>query len=444
MQTLARATIVVLLGGLATGAHGQFGGGFAPAKPASSPASTPPTVTPPGAPTPPPQQAPVVVDDEEDPDAPAPRPKAPPATAPPTPELPPQRITCAQPEASWMAKLESADRDAIEAGLGYSLARISSDLKWVGATAKDGAPQLAGKIIVIQFFDVASGGTGVLDKTIASLGALAADGSVIVVGVQVPSKVDAATKRLEKSKCKANICVDERGEFCDAMGAFKKPVNVIVDRNGAVRFVGLTEKGTALAAKVLLAEPVSEVKAAAKPVAVVVDTAGVQFPTFTEPLQYSADLRGQKSPDLSVERWITQQPKMFGKVVVVDFFATWCGPCMAARKHMNELARAYSKDVVVVGLSTETNNKFTDGLKKLHLKENDFDYSIALDPAARMQSAFGVRGIPSIAIISSDQIVRWQGSPQGLTPAVLDSIIAANAKLAGVGKPDKNARGWAK
>ncbi|MSR70355.1 MAG: TlpA family protein disulfide reductase [Phycisphaerales bacterium] len=439
MREIATTTIVIVLSGLASTAHGQFGGGFSPPK--SDP--TPPAVAPPAAPTPPPAQVPAVVDDEEDPDAPPARPRTP-AAPPETKDQPAERVTCTAPESAWIAKLESADRDAIEGGLGYALPAMGADVKWVGATVKDGAPTFTGKVVIIQSFDVASGGTAVLDKLVTALGTLATDGSVIVVGVQVPSKVEAATKRLEKSKCKANICVDERGAFCDAIGAFKKPINLIVDRNGAIRYAGLSEKGAALASKVLLSEPVVAVNVEQKPKAPVVVTDGGQFPSFTEPLTHCTDLRGQKSPDLSVERWITKQPNMLGKLVIIDFFATWCSPCMAVRPHMNEIARAYAKDIVIVGLSSETNNKFTDGLKRLKLKENDFSYSIALDPASRMQTGFGVRGIPCIAIVSSDQIVRWQGSPQGLTPAVLDPLIAANAKLADAGRSGNNGRGWSK
>ncbi len=439
MRHLATTTFVIVLTSLASTAPAQFGGGFAP--PTRDPA--PPAVAPPVNPAPPPTQPPVADDEDEDLDSPPRRAKPP--TAVPEPELsPPARVTCTPPDSAWTAKLESADREAIEAGLGYALPAMAADVKWVGASVKDGPPKFDGKVVIIQSFDVASGGTAAVDKLFSALGPLATDGSVIVVGVQVPNKHEAATKRLEKSKCKANLCVDEGGRFCDAIGAFKKPINLIVDRNGAIRYAGLTEKGSAHAVKVLLDEPVDAVTVAAKPAVAAPAVTSVQFPSFTEPLAYCSDLRGQKSPDLTVERWITKQPNMLGKVVIVDFFATWCAPCMAARQHMNEIARAYPKDLVIVGLSSETHNKFTDGLKKLKLKENDFSYAIALDPAGQMQKGFGVRGIPSIAIVSSDQVVRWQGSPQGLTPAVIDSIIAANAKLAATGSESKNGRGWVK
>ena len=66
-----------------------------------------------------------------------------------------------------------------------------------------------------------------------------------------------------------------------------------------------------------------------------------------------------------------------------------------------------------------------------------------------MKKGFGVRGIPSIAIISSDGIVRWQGHPNSLDAAVLDPLVAANAKLSAPnektdGKSGSSGRGWSK
>jgi len=56
-----------------------------------------------------------------------------------------------------------------------------------------------------------------------------------------------------------------------------------------------------------------------------------------------AALEGKPMPALDLTEWVNGQVKpadMKGKVVIVDFYATWCGPCMAAIPHNNELLKS--------------------------------------------------------------------------------------------------------
>lgn len=158
--------------------------------------------------------------------------------------------------------------------------------------------------------------------------------------------------------------------------------------------------------------------------------AGETYPEIItkKELYASTDLRGKAAPKLEVETWLNQaNPKTKGKVVLVDFWATWCGPCRKLIPEMNEWAKKYADDVVFIGMSDEKPETVKEFMKKTPM-----NYSVAIDTKKRMSNALGVKGIPHVMIISPDGIVRWQGFPGSqedpLTEKVLESIIAASKK----------------
>ncbi|MBX3118915.1 MAG: TlpA family protein disulfide reductase [Fimbriimonadaceae bacterium] len=119
------------------------------------------------------------------------------------------------------------------------------------------------------------------------------------------------------------------------------------------------------------------------------------------------DFRGKKAPKLEVEEWLTgKAPAMKGKVIFIDFWATWCGPCKALIPEMNEWAEKFKDDMVMIGISDEKSevvSKFMEGTK--------MKYHVAIDTQKRTSKELGVQGIPHVMIITPDGIVRWQGFP---------------------------------
>lgn len=129
----------------------------------------------------------------------------------------------------------------------------------------------------------------------------------------------------------------------------------------------------------------------------------------------------QKAPKLVVEKWLTDKPNTKGKFVLIDFWATWCGPCRRAIPELNKFKTEFENDLIVIGISDETEEKVQ------RLVNPKIEYYSAIDTQRRMYNSLEVQGIPHCILIDPDGIVRWEGYPiltgYELTSEVIEGII---------------------
>ena len=136
-------------------------------------------------------------------------------------------------------------------------------------------------------------------------------------------------------------------------------------------------------------------------------------------------LEGKPMPKLDLTGWVNGQVKpedMKGKVVVVDFYATWCGPCMAAIPHNNELLKDYKdKGLVIVGVCTSDR-----GQEKMEqtAKDRGIAYPTALDPKLTSQKAWQVHYYPTYAIVDRKGTVRVIGLQPKHVEEVVKKLLA--------------------
>jgi thiol-disulfide isomerase/thioredoxin len=145
---------------------------------------------------------------------------------------------------------------------------------------------------------------------------------------------------------------------------------------------------------------------------------------------------GDAAPEFKVEKFIKgDEFSGFekGKVYVVEFWATWCGPCIMSMPHISELQREYKdKGVTIVGVNIWEDKNFDDAtLKKVEefvqKKGDGMDYTVAYDGGSKhmdttWMKAAGRNGIPSAFLVDQTGTIAWMGHPMSLD-MVLDEVI---------------------
>lgn len=152
---------------------------------------------------------------------------------------------------------------------------------------------------------------------------------------------------------------------------------------------------------------------------------------------------GDPAPPLSIATWVTGDPVETlepGKPYVIEFWATWCGPCRTSMPHLADLATRYEDDITVIGVTredVETVEGFLDKEQSEGKTWRDVvSYRLAVDQDSATNEAYmraaEQSGIPTAFIVGRDGIIEWIGHPMTMDDpllAVIDGTFDRDAAI---------------
>ena len=140
-------------------------------------------------------------------------------------------------------------------------------------------------------------------------------------------------------------------------------------------------------------------------------------------------LIGKKAPDITLREWITNNPpdikNLAGKVYIIDFWATWCRPCVDGIPHLIELNNNYAGRAEFIALSQDKSAR----MLRRFVKDKKINYHVAIDNGTT--DWFKVKGYPTVVVVDHSGKVFWQGHPwnSNFEKAIKKAVAAAPPPL---------------
>jgi thiol-disulfide isomerase/thioredoxin len=145
-------------------------------------------------------------------------------------------------------------------------------------------------------------------------------------------------------------------------------------------------------------------------------------------VEAGADLVGKEAPEIKADGWFNSEKgvtlkTLRGKPVVVEFWATWCGPCRKTIPHLAELHKKYKDSgLVIVGLTDEPKDKVEEFTKKIEMP-----YVVGY--GSNTSDDYNVKAIPQAFVVNAEGKIVWEGLPSRPEfDKAVEDLVAATKK----------------
>lgn len=115
-------------------------------------------------------------------------------------------------------------------------------------------------------------------------------------------------------------------------------------------------------------------------------------------LESAAPAGAYPAPDFrlpSLDGQMVSPRDFLGKVVVMDLWATWCGPCRLQAQYLDQLHREYGDRVQFLAIDIGED----EGTVRRYVEQTPFPYPVLLDPSESVQRRYGATGLPTVLVV---------------------------------------------
>jgi len=118
-------------------------------------------------------------------------------------------------------------------------------------------------------------------------------------------------------------------------------------------------------------------------------------------------------------RYLKGKAAVAGQPALVEFWATWCAPCLETIPHLNEIYAQYQpRGLQFVSITTED-----EATVQRFLTKRSMEYPIALDAGGKLLRNLHVTSIPRAFLVDRTGKVTWQGHPMDLNATMLEAAV---------------------
>ncbi len=173
-------------------------------------------------------------------------------------------------------------------------------------------------------------------------------------------------------------------------------------------------------------------------------TASAQATTQAKPATLGV---GDMAPAISIEKWIKGDAVpafQKGKTYMVEFWATWCPPCIAGMPHLSELQKKYADKLTIISVSSADPRNTLDKVEDMVKKKGDvMSYTVAWDDGQKTTEAYmraaKQNGIPCAFLVDGNGRIAYIGHP-GSIDKTLDLVVSGKHDIDALVAEQKKAK----